>query len=102
MPGRVGSTDATNIDVAGTAGSTALTSFVARVDWDRVATPSPSSATAHGLARAVVVGPEQGAVHTEIAIGSLQAGGWIARHFHSFEESLYVLGGELLLEVDGT
>jgi len=76
--------------------------YVARVDWDLVATPQPSSATASGLARAVVVGPEQGAVHTELAIGSLQGGGWIARHFHSFEESLYVLGGELLLEVDGT
>ena len=76
--------------------------FVGRVDWDLVATPLTSSPTAHGLARAVVVGPEQGAVHTEIAIGSLQAGGWICRHFHSFEESLYVLDGELLLEVDGT
>ena len=39
---------------------------------------------------------------TELAIGSLGAGGWIARHFHSFEESLYVLDGELLLEIDGT
>jgi quercetin dioxygenase-like cupin family protein len=76
--------------------------FVGRVDWDLVAAPQASSATSNGLARAVVVGPEQGAVHTEMAIGSLQAGGWIARHFHSFEESLYVLGGELLLEVDGT
>jgi quercetin dioxygenase-like cupin family protein len=79
-----------------------LAGFVARVDWDRVASPFPTSATAHGLARAVVVGPEQGAVHTEIAIGSFQAGGWLCRHFHSFEESLYVLGGELLLEIDGT
>ncbi|HEX5200405.1 MAG TPA: cupin domain-containing protein [Actinoplanes sp.] len=32
----------------------------------------------------------------------MQPAGWIARHFHSFEESLYVLGGELLLEIDGT
>jgi quercetin dioxygenase-like cupin family protein len=76
--------------------------FVGRVDWDRVAAPQPSSATSSGLARAVVVGPDQGAVHTELAIGSLHAGGWIGRHFHSFEESLYVLGGELLLEIDGT
>jgi quercetin dioxygenase-like cupin family protein len=76
--------------------------FVGRVDWDLVATPLPASSTSSGLARAVVVGHEQGAVHTELAIGSLQADGWIARHFHSFEESLYVLGGELLLEVDGT
>jgi quercetin dioxygenase-like cupin family protein len=76
--------------------------FVGHVDWDRLATPYPASATNSGLARAVLVGPEQGAVHTELAIGSLQAGGWICRHFHSFEESLYVLGGELLLEIDGT
>jgi quercetin dioxygenase-like cupin family protein len=76
--------------------------YVGRVDWDLVAKPQPSSATSSGLARAVMVGPEQGAVHTEVAIGSLQGGGWIARHFHSFEESLYVLGGELLLEIDRT
>jgi quercetin dioxygenase-like cupin family protein len=76
--------------------------FVGRVDWDLVANPQASSATSSGLGRAVVVGPAQGAVHTEMAIGSLQAGGWICRHFHSFEESLYVLGGELLLEIDGT
>jgi quercetin dioxygenase-like cupin family protein len=76
--------------------------FVGRVDWDLVATPQASSATSSGLGRAIIVGPAQGAIHTEMAIGSLQAGGWIARHFHSFEESLYVLGGELLLEIDGT
>lgn len=76
--------------------------FVGRVDWDLVATPQASSATSSGLGRAIIVGPAQGAIHTEMAIGSLLAGGWIARHFHSFEESLYVLGGELLLEIDGT
>jgi quercetin dioxygenase-like cupin family protein len=76
--------------------------FVGRVDWDLVATPQASSATSSGLGRAIIVGPAQGAIHTEMAMGSLQAGGWIARHFHSFEESLYVLGGELLLEIDGT
>ena len=29
--------------------------FVGRVDWDRVATPNPSSPTAHALARDLIV-----------------------------------------------
>jgi quercetin dioxygenase-like cupin family protein len=49
----------------------------------------------------VIVGPDQGAVHTELAIGALAPGGWLQRHVHSFEEALYVLSGELLLEHDG-
>jgi quercetin dioxygenase-like cupin family protein len=28
-------------------------------------------------------------------------GGWLARHVHSFEEGLYMLEGELILELDG-
>jgi quercetin dioxygenase-like cupin family protein len=30
----------------------------------------------------------------------LHAGGWLNRHIHSFEEALYVLEGELILELD--
>jgi quercetin dioxygenase-like cupin family protein len=71
---------------------------VARVDWSFTASPSPASSTSVGLAREVLVGPAQGAVHTELAVGALAPGGWLQRHFHSFEEALYVLGGELLLE----
>jgi quercetin dioxygenase-like cupin family protein len=76
--------------------------YVGRVDWSFVETPAPASAAASGLARRVIVGPEQGAVHTELAVGALQPGGWLGRHVHSFEEALYVLEGELLLEIDGT
>ncbi len=54
-----------------------------------------------GLARKVLVGAEQGAVHTELAVGAFEPGGWLQRHVHSFEEALYVLEGELLLELDG-
>ncbi len=75
--------------------------FVGRVDWDALATPAPATATASGLSRAVLVGPDQGAVHTELAVGALQPGGWLGRHLHSFEEALYVLEGELLVELDG-
>jgi quercetin dioxygenase-like cupin family protein len=73
---------------------------VARLDWSFADAPTPATATASGLARRVLVGAETGAVHTELAAGSLATGGWIARHIHSFEEALYVLDGELVLEID--
>ncbi len=78
-----------------------MTHFVGRVDWDRLSTPLPASANASGLSREVLVGPVQGAVHTELAVGSLEPGGWIQRHVHSVEEALYVLDGELLFDLDG-
>jgi quercetin dioxygenase-like cupin family protein len=74
---------------------------VGRVDWSFTDRPTPDSATASGLSRMVVVGPDQGAIHTECAVGALASGGWIQRHLHSFEEALYVLAGELVLELDG-
>ena len=78
-----------------------MTTHVASVDWSFADHPQPSSPASHGLARNVLVGTAQGAVHTELAVTAIQPGGWLQRHFHSFEESLYVLAGELLFEVDG-
>ena len=75
--------------------------FVGRVDWSFADDPAPESATSAGLARRVLVGPAQGAAHTELAVGAIAPGGWLARHVHSFEEGLYVLEGELILELDG-
>ena len=77
-----------------------MTTLVAPVKWSFADRPNPSSATSDGLARRVLVGAEQGAVHTELAMTALQPGGWLQRHFHSFEECLYVLAGQLLLELD--
>jgi quercetin dioxygenase-like cupin family protein len=74
---------------------------VGHVDWAFADSPAAATATASGLARQVIVGPAQGAVHTELAVGALSPGGWLQRHFHSFEEALYVLAGELLLEHEG-
>ena len=74
---------------------------VGRIDWSFAGVQLPAGPTSSGLSRSVIVGPGQGAIHTELAAGSLAAGGWIQRHVHSFEEALYVLGGELLLEIDG-
>ena len=74
---------------------------VASVDWSFTEHPLESSPTWHGLSRHVLVGAEQQAVHTELAVGALAPGGWLQRHFHSFEEALYVLAGELLLDIAG-
>jgi quercetin dioxygenase-like cupin family protein len=73
---------------------------VTTVDWSFTDRPNPDSPAMRGLSRLVLVGPDQGAVHTELAVGALTPGGWLNRHFHSFEEALYVFGGELLLEID--
>jgi quercetin dioxygenase-like cupin family protein len=74
--------------------------YVGRVDWGFAAAPAPPSATSAGLVRQVVVGTEQGATHTELALGVMAPGGYIHRHVHAFEEVLYVLEGEALLEID--
>jgi quercetin dioxygenase-like cupin family protein len=75
--------------------------YVGHVDWSFTDRPNPASATATGLARQVLVGSAQGAVHTELAVGALAEGGWLARHVHSFEEALYVLVGELVIDIGG-
>lgn len=73
--------------------------FVGHIDWSFVNEPAPAGPTSSGLARLPLVGREQGAVHTDLTVGALQPGGWLAPHFHSFEEALYVLEGELLVEL---
>jgi quercetin dioxygenase-like cupin family protein len=74
---------------------------VGQVDWSFLDSPAPASATSSGLARLRIVGADQGAVHTDLAVVGLVPGGWLAPHVHSFEEALYVLGGELLLDLGG-
>jgi quercetin dioxygenase-like cupin family protein len=74
--------------------------YVGHIDWSFADPPAGTTATTSGLARSVIVGPDQGAIHTELAVGALAPGGWIAPHVHSFEEALYVLEGELILELD--
>ena len=75
--------------------------YVGQVDWSFTDQPAPASSTSMGLSRLRIVGPDQGAVHTEAAVGALAAGGWLGRHIHSFEEALYVLAGELTIDIDG-
>ena len=74
---------------------------VGRVDWGFAATPGATSSSSSGLGRSVLVSPATGSAHTELAVGALAPGGWLARHVHSFEEALYVLEGTLVFESDG-
>ncbi|HEY8817648.1 MAG TPA: cupin domain-containing protein [Candidatus Limnocylindrales bacterium] len=74
---------------------------VGHIDPSFMDRPAPASDTSSGLARLRIVGPDQGAVHTDLAIVGLMTGGWLAPHVHSFEEALYVLSGELLLDLGG-
>ena len=74
---------------------------VAHLDWSFADAPPPSTDTMSGISRLRIVGPEQGAVHTELAAGVIHPGGWLAPHRHAFEEAFYVLEGEMLMELGG-
>jgi mannose-6-phosphate isomerase-like protein (cupin superfamily) len=50
-----------------------------------------------GLRRWTVVDEAGGAVHTGFAVGELESGGRVDWHVHSYEESLYLMDGELVL-----
>lgn len=52
---------------------------------------------ATGLRRWTIVDEGAGAVHTGFGIGELDPGGSVDWHVHSYEESLFVLDGELVL-----
>ena len=74
---------------------------VQQLDWSFSEAPTPPTATSSGLSRRRLVGPQHGAVHTDLAAVALRPAGWLAPHVHSFEEALYILEGELLLDLGG-
>jgi quercetin dioxygenase-like cupin family protein len=53
-----------------------------------------------GFARAPLVDREAGSVHMGFGLSTLEAGGEVERHLHSFEESFYVLAGTPTLVLD--
>jgi mannose-6-phosphate isomerase-like protein (cupin superfamily) len=60
--------------------------------------PSPH-AVAAGYHEATMMDAERGAAHLEVALVRLDPGGSVAGHVHPFEESFYVLEGEVLFTV---
>jgi quercetin dioxygenase-like cupin family protein len=55
-------------------------------------------AAATGYTGWVAVGPDSPAVHTGFGLGRLDPGGRIPWHLHSYEESLYVMDGEAVVQ----
>lgn len=51
-----------------------------------------------GFRRWTIVDETVGAVHTGFGVGEMEPGGSIAHHVHSYEESLYVMEGELVVQ----
>ncbi len=59
------------------------------------------SGLADGLSVAIMAGPDQGSVHLEASLSRLEPGGQVRGHRHFFEESFYVLSGEVVVDIGG-
>jgi quercetin dioxygenase-like cupin family protein len=73
---------------------------VIRQDWDRAEVPWPFVSRSDGFDRLALLGPETGTVHTELGVGRLQPGGTIDLHVHSYEQAIYVLEGEVAVQIN--
>jgi quercetin dioxygenase-like cupin family protein len=60
--------------------------------------PAAFAALSEGFRRWTVVNRRSGSVHQEFNICELDPGGSINTHIHAFEESIYVLEGQLICE----
>ena len=70
---------------------------VRRADEATWGVPPIVEGHATGFRRWTVVDEGVGAVHTGFGIGEMQTGGRLEWHLHSYEESLYVIDGEVVL-----
>jgi quercetin dioxygenase-like cupin family protein len=73
---------------------------VARQDWARARTPWAFEGRSEGFDRLALLGPEVGTTHTDLGVGRLAPGGSIPPHVRSFEQAIYVLGGEIAVQID--
>jgi quercetin dioxygenase-like cupin family protein len=60
--------------------------------------PQAFEALSKGFRRWSIVNGETGSVHQEFGICELDPGGSVDAHIHSFEESIYILEGQLICE----
>jgi quercetin dioxygenase-like cupin family protein len=74
---------------------------VSTIDYATAKTPELYQAHSSGFTRAGYVDRGMGSVHMGVGVCTLEAGGRIEQHCHSFEESFYVLEGSVLLEAGG-
>jgi quercetin dioxygenase-like cupin family protein len=60
--------------------------------------PGPFAGRSQGFTRWAVVGEAVGAAHTGFGLCTLEPGGRLDAHVHSFEQSVFVLEGRLVLD----
>ena len=72
--------------------------LVARAAEAELVVPEAFARHHQGFGRWAVVGEATGAAHTGFGSCALEAGGRVDAHLHSFEESLFVLEGRLVLD----
>lgn len=71
--------------------------LVRRADQAAPAVPEGWADHCHGFSRWSVVDEATAAVHTGFGLCALEPGGSVAAHVHSFEESVHVLDGEVVI-----
>src|SRR5256885_9770742 len=77
--------------------------LVRRGGESNFAVPPAFGDRSKGFKRWALVGEAGPAAHTGFAICTLEAGGWVAAHLHSYEESVYLLEGQAeLTTTEGT
>ena len=77
--------------------------YVSRIDAESAQTPQIYRDHSTGFRRAAYVDRSVGSVHMGVGICFLEPNGVIEPHLHSFEESFYILDGEVVLQDgDGT
>ncbi|MGH9102073.1 MAG: cupin domain-containing protein [Acidimicrobiales bacterium] len=74
---------------------------VAKVDWSLAEAPPELAGHAPGLTRRQLIDRQTGAVHTDLSVSLLDAGGLVGTHVHASEEAVYVLAGDPVLSLDG-
>jgi quercetin dioxygenase-like cupin family protein len=72
--------------------------LVARAGDAGPGVPGPFAGRSQGFTRWAVVGEAAGAAHTGFGLCTLEAGGRLDAHVHSFEQSVFVLEGRVVLD----
>jgi quercetin dioxygenase-like cupin family protein len=72
--------------------------IVVRADDANFAIPAPYADLSEGFERWSPINGDSGSVHQEFGVCRLEPNGVIEPHVHSFEESVYVLSGEVVCE----
>lgn len=74
---------------------------VSKIDYATALTPTQYLGHSTNFLRATCVDGAMGSVHMGVGVCSLEAGGSVDSHRHSFEESFYILEGTAIVEAGG-